>query len=88
MKVVLFPGAALSGEYNIWKFSQSVRGESGRRREVQEAERVHSRPVNHVPFSIPPPIHQHLCRETTRFILQDDPPIRVILILIKLGRRG
>ena len=47
-----------------------------------------SRSIDHVPLVVFPVLHQNLGRETTRLVLQDDPSVGVIRVLVKLGRRG
>lgn len=48
----------------------------------------HSRSVNDFALLVFRPIvHQHLCWETRRFVLQDETAIQVIRVLVKL-RRG
>lgn len=46
-----------------------------------------SRAIDHLTLAVLPVVHQHLGWETTRLVLQDDPPIGVIQVLVKLGRR-
>lgn len=46
-----------------------------------------SRAIDDLTLAVLPVVHQHLGWETTRLVLQDDPPIGVIQVLVKLGRR-